>query len=225
LARQDQKKYDEAIADYTEAIRLNAKDPDLFYYRGTAWQAQEEFDKAMADYTEAVRLDPHDAQAFRQRGGIWFRQKQYDKAIADYSAAIRLSPKYGRLFVDRAKTWTAKKAYSKALADYDQAVSLDAENTDAFNGRAWLLATCPDSAIRDGKKAAESAKRACALTSFSEGVYLDTLAAACAEAGDFAEAVKWQKKALDLPGFDQEGVKRAHQRLKLYQEHTAYHQE
>ena len=50
--------YDKAIADYTEAIRLDPKDATAYDDRGNAWYAKNEYDKAIADYTEAIRLDP-----------------------------------------------------------------------------------------------------------------------------------------------------------------------
>ena len=55
---------------------------------------------------------------------------------------------------------------------------------------------------------------------------LCTLAAAYVETGEFDEAIKWQKKALDLPhGYDKEEKKRAKDRLKLYEEHKLYRSE
>ena len=79
----------------------------------------------------------------------------------------------------------------------------------------------PDAKFRDGKKALESATKACELSEWKDSYHVDTLAAAYAEAGDFDAAVKWQTKATALyePGEDQ---KNAQWRLKLYQEKKPY---
>ena len=52
------KEYDKAIADYTEAIRLEPAQPAAYFNRGNARLEKKEYDKAIADYTEAIRLEP-----------------------------------------------------------------------------------------------------------------------------------------------------------------------
>ena len=56
-----QKRYDKAIADFNEAVRLNPRDPFAYTSRGMAWQNQKDYDKAIADFNEAIRLEPRDA--------------------------------------------------------------------------------------------------------------------------------------------------------------------
>ena len=54
--------FDRAIADFTEAIRLDPN-PDLAYqWRGDAYSDKGEYDKAIADYTESIRLDPNNEE-------------------------------------------------------------------------------------------------------------------------------------------------------------------
>ena len=58
------------------------------------------------------------------------------------------------------------------------------------------MATCPEAKYRDGGKAVESATRACELTKWKSSEFLNTLAAAYAESGDFDAAVTWQTRAI-----------------------------
>ena len=106
------------------------------------------------------------------------------------------------------------------------AIRLDPWDPKAYKGRAWLWATCPDEKYRDGKRAVESATRACKLTDWKVADYLDTLAAAWAEAGDFDAAVEWQENALGiLAKNDEQNRKDFEARLTLYRAKKPYHEE
>ena len=89
--------------------------------------------------------------------------------------------------------------------------------------RAWILATCSDAKYRNGASAVESAKVACELSDWKQPSFLDTLAAAFAEAGDFESATKWQSKAIDL-ATDAAEKQELQTRLKLYRDRKPYRQ-
>jgi serine/threonine-protein kinase len=61
---------------------------------------------------------------------------------------------------------------------------------------AWVLATCPIDELRDAQAAVQHGERACELTEYEQTDALTRLAAAYAEAGDFAKAVETQQKAI-----------------------------
>jgi tetratricopeptide (TPR) repeat protein len=213
--------FEKAIDYYTAEIRANPLDNAFTIWRGLIWRDKGELDKAIADSNEAIRLDPEDSVAYSDRGTAWWDKKDYDKAIADYSQAIRVDPRNADAFGNRGVAWSNKKNYDKALADFNEAVRLDPKFTIAYSNRAWLWATCPARKYRDGKRAVASATRACELDHWQDAEDLDTLAAAYAEAGDFAAAVKWQTKATELAPNDQE----FRSRLKLYKEKKPYREQ
>ena len=154
----------------------------------------------VSDYpTDQIRLNPSHAHVHFNRGIFRLGKKDYDNAIAEFDAAIRLNPKDARAHYSRALAWKRKKGFDKAIADFNAAIQLDPEYAAAYNERAWLWATCTDKKFRDAPKAVESARKACVLTSGpKKASYLDTLAAAYAEAGDFAGAVATQAEANNL---------------------------
>ena len=89
-------------------------------------------------------------------------------------------------------------------------------NAQALNGYAWLLATSPVAAIRDGKRALRQAHRAVELQ--RKAAYLDTLAAAYAELNRFEDALAVQQQALDMAGDDAALVEELTARLSNYRQ-------
>jgi lipopolysaccharide biosynthesis regulator YciM len=77
-------------------------------------------------------------------------------------------------------------------------LEVDADDVEARNNLAWVLATCSDPGVRNGLKAVAIAERADALTASKSPVVCATLAAAYAETGRFADAVKTAQRALQL---------------------------
>lgn len=205
---------DAAMSDFDEAIRRNAQASIYFSNRGLVRARQKNFDQAIIDFDQAVRLEPKNALAFVNRGNAYRDKNDAEAAKGNYDAAIVLDPLLVAAYYNRAMTFEKSGDYVRAIADYGQAARLDSKDADAWNGIAWLLATCPDEKLRDGKKAIECGKFACDLTQEKESNYLDTLAAAYAESGDFDQATQWAKKALALATGDDK--KEIENRLSLY---------
>jgi tetratricopeptide (TPR) repeat protein len=142
---------DKAIADYTEAIRLDPQDAAAFHNRGLAWSNKQEHDQAIADFNEAIRLDPQLASAYGIRGTIWSKKGEHDKAIADFNEAIRLDPRLASAHNNRGITWSKQGEHDKAIADFNEAIELDPKNASAFHnrGNAWSNKQQHDQAIAD----------------------------------------------------------------------------
>jgi tetratricopeptide (TPR) repeat protein len=85
-------KFDEAIADFNEALRLEPQNARALVNRGNAWDGKKDFDKAIADFTEAIRLDPKLAAAYGNRSLTWQDLGEYEKAASDIEEMIRLEP-------------------------------------------------------------------------------------------------------------------------------------
>jgi tetratricopeptide (TPR) repeat protein len=210
-----------AIEDYNAAIRLAPGDPVAHLNRGNAWCDKQDHDRAIADYTEAIRLDRHYVLAYNNRGIVWRLKNECEKAVSDHNVAVRLAPKDHTGYLLRGIAWKQLNEYDRALADYDGAIALEPRCAESLNGRAWILATCPDEQLRNGKVSYDSAVRACELTSWRAAHQLDTLAAAYAETRDFGHATEWEGKALAAARNDSERADyRA--RLQLYQEKKAF---
>ncbi len=113
-----------AIADFTEAIRLNPKDSRPYVSRGWAYTSNDEWGKAILDYDEAIRLDSNDAGAYGKRGLAQLGKGELDKAIADFSEVIRLNPGSFIAYYSRGAAYKQKGDDVKADADFAEAKRL-----------------------------------------------------------------------------------------------------
>lgn len=215
---------DGAISDFSAAIRLNPNDATAYGLRGKAFSDKGELEKALTDLGQAIRLNPNDALAHQNRGYVFFKKQEWETALADLDAAIRLDPKLAIAYSNRGSTYSRMGEYAKALGDLNEGIRLAPRDGKAYNSLAWLLATCPDTSIRNGTKAVGAAKTACELEAWKTWYCVGTLGAAYAESGNFEQAIKYQKQVIHMPGLTDSDRADAEKRLALYQQGKKYHE-
>jgi hypothetical protein len=98
------------------------------------------------------------------------------------------------------------------------ALKASPEFAPALIDAAWLMATCPDEAFRNGAKAEELANKAVQLTGEKNARALAALAAALAERGKFEEAQKAQESALQAGFGDKRLTEGAEADLELFKQ-------
>ena len=81
--------FDNAISDYTDAIRLNPDYAKAYYNRALihAYAEKGDLDNAIRDYTEVIRLNPDDAKAYYNRGVARLGLRKWEEAKSDLTSA------------------------------------------------------------------------------------------------------------------------------------------
>jgi tetratricopeptide (TPR) repeat protein len=219
LEKQD---YRQAIADYGRAIRINPKDSSFYANRGLAYTAMQDYKQAVADFSKAIQLAP-DAECYHCRGLAHVALKDYERAIEDFTQTLRLNPRHAFAHYNRATAHADQRDYRRAREDYQEAVRRQPETPHNYFALAWVLATSPDSGVRDGRYAREVARKGCQLAQWQVPGGFAALAAACAEVGDFTEAVRWQQRVLESPASLPKPQREKMQRcLELYRQGKPY---
>ncbi|GAX41804.1 tetratricopeptide TPR_2 repeat protein [Tolypothrix sp. NIES-4075] len=124
-----------AIADYTEAIRLNPKYVSAYNDRGIARRSLRDNQGAIADYEQAIRLDPKYTLAYYNRGLVRSELGDNQRAIADYNQALEINPKYVYAYVSRGRARRNLGDQQGALADFDQAIRLNPRSALTYVNR------------------------------------------------------------------------------------------
>jgi len=189
---------------------------------GVVFLQQQEYQQAVEAFTQAIRINPKMAEAYSNRGIAWKGLGDIEKAITDFTRAITLAPRLAEAYCNRAGMWYMLGKWDKAVADCEKVLSMMPDHPYAGNQLAWIRATCPDSRFRDGAKALKLAGHVADL--YPEPQYMDTLAAAQAEAGNYSEAAGTQEKLITRiqEHFPEDRLAPYRERLELYRAHTPY---
>ena len=212
--------YEEAITLCSQAIGLKPDFAEAYYNRANLYRKQGQVQSALNDLEQAITLMPGRPELYFIRGEIFNRQGALAPAVKDYTKAIELKPDYVEALAKRAEIYQQSEKHQKALDDYLLVMQLNPDYPEAYNNVAWLFATCRDGRYRDPPRAVGYATKACELFGWKNQGALDTLAVACAENGEFAAAVKWQTKAIELAPADQK--EDLNTRLELYANGKSY---
>jgi len=116
---------DNAIDDFTSAIRLNPEDSIAYRRRGDTFCKLDKYDKALSDFEKVIDLAPQDPFAYLSRGNAYHGKKEYDNAISDFDEAVELKPDLAEAYGYRGRTYKALEKKKEAIKDYGKALSLD----------------------------------------------------------------------------------------------------
>jgi TPR repeat protein len=185
----------ELLPDDLEELTLENRQRAGFHYamRGQLYELIENLDDAVRDYTAATKCDP------RLETGNWFLLARAQESNGDERLRQAIEA-YGE-----GQSLANGGQYAKAAEQYQLAMKVCSSFPWGFNDLAWLLATCSETSLRDGRQAVELAKKAVALGHKNDWSLWDTLAAAFAESGQYPEAVKAMQQAQKIAP---EGAKR-----------------
>ena len=221
---------DKALADYTQAVNLAPNFQRAYFNRGAHFLGQDDYGRAIADYTRAIVLEPNDLGAYAARAYANAKQGDRASALADATVAIRLKPTKAYLwrpmnFDLRARAYIIIGQPELALRDLRKALDVMPIDPVANDNLAWFLATCPEERLRNGDEAVSAAKKACEISHWERSGCVDTLAAAYAEAGEFDQATKYEKQALNDASLSPKEREEREKRLTLFQERKPFREQ
>lgn len=124
-------KFDGAISDYSEAVKLNPSHMSAWQNRCVAKIGKKDFAGAIEDCSRALTLNPQYGIAYNSR--CWARlqlNQDLQTALADCNKAIELSPAYPNAYDSRGQLYIALKDKKKAIRDLEKSLELDPSQKD-----------------------------------------------------------------------------------------------
>jgi tetratricopeptide (TPR) repeat protein len=120
-----ERRFDQAIADYSKALEMRPEDASIFVARGYAFLVKGELNKAVADFTSAIRISPSHSLALNNRGLAYRKLGKDDLAIVDYSDAINANPLYALAYNNRGYVFESLGRKPEAIEDFRNALAID----------------------------------------------------------------------------------------------------
>ena len=218
---------DEAIADFSKAAELDPAYASAEGNLGHALLSKDHPDEAIPHLRKAVELAPKSAAFHNYLGQALGETSQTDEAITNFERALQLSPSLVEAHYYLGVALAMKGRRAEGLAHWRQALLKEPDNVQVLNEIAWVLATAPEAALRNGSEAVSLAEHAVKLTSAREPVVLGTLAAAYAETGRYGQATETEQRAADLAARQGNAplAESLNQRLTLFERKTPIRQQ
>ena len=126
------KRFSDAVAECTIALKLNPKSAAAYDLRANAYNRLGQYQNEIDDLSEEIKLDPKNAELYELRANTEYDLSQLKKAIEDCQTALKLSSK------SNAK-WTLMDALEE-LGQYQEAIEFRTEFLDHGEYRRFNLA-------------------------------------------------------------------------------------
>jgi tetratricopeptide (TPR) repeat protein len=180
--------------------------------------------EALAMIDQVIAADPKNWRSYFLKSAVLVLAKRGDEALKQIDTSINLARRsnvsaglLAELYESKARSCVDYGRYDEAKKSLEQAVHLQPADPTTLNDLAWMLATSKDTRVRDGRRAVAIAKKACSLSDWKNAFSIDTLAAASATAGNFADAVKYQQLAISRLDADERKTQQAGMEQRLHQ--------
>ncbi|MGD1083269.1 MAG: tetratricopeptide repeat protein [Verrucomicrobiota bacterium] len=189
---------DEALAQYHKALEIKPDDDAALYRMGRVLLRKGDLDAAMASFQKSAPTSPDPLRKWSNLGATLLQNGDLEEAIVCFQQALKINPRSADDSANLGLAFSKKGQFKEAVDAWQLALESKPDQLYVLNNLAWLLATTRDASLRDGAKAAALARQAEQLSGDANPMILHTLAAACAETGNYALAAATARRALDL---------------------------
>ena len=189
---------DQAIEQYRRVLAIHPESAEAHNNLGNALNQTGKGDEAITEFQRALAIRPDYAEAHLNFGVALADRGRLDEAMTHYRKVLQVNPGSAEACQNLGGALCRQGKIAEALACWQEGIRRCPNDAPLLNVTAWVLATASDASLRNGALAVSLAQRAVQLSDGRRPEFLDTLAAAYAEAGRFSEALDAARRALRL---------------------------
>jgi tetratricopeptide (TPR) repeat protein len=135
-----QGRLDEAIAHYTESLRINPNFADTHIGLGIVLYERGQTDEAFLHFTRALQLDPNSPSAHFNLGVAFARQGKIDQAATHFTQALRIAPEFGIVYDKVAHAFIQQGKLEQAITLCHKAIRMLPAEPAVYNELVIALA-------------------------------------------------------------------------------------
>ena len=180
------------------------------------------WDEAIEHLYAALEIEPDNPELYFHLGRAYSRQERWGKAAECLREAVRLQPNVAHNRSTLAYILHKQGQTEAAQDEYQEAWRLDPHWAETATRSVWIFATHPEPLERNGPHALELALMICDATGNQKPEFLDALAAAYAEVGNFDDAVVTARQAIERSSQNAGLAAQIQARLRLYEGHQPF---
>jgi tetratricopeptide (TPR) repeat protein len=124
--------YEDAIADFNEAIRQRPDYAEAFMFRGAAYSRLETWDQAIASFNQAIILDPTFARAYLLRATAYYELGNTQQALADIQEAVIHDPTLVEAYLYQGFADAQRGNTEAAIINLTEAIRLNPDDLNAY---------------------------------------------------------------------------------------------
>jgi len=206
-----------------QEIRQEFADYYTYYRIGVGYEQRHEYAQAIEEFQKALSEEPNHTESLYLLASCLARLHRPQEALPYARQVAALAPKSPAVHGLLGGLLSSAGRYGEALAHLEAAYRVNPGDVAIVNNLAWLLATAPEAAQRDGPRAVRLAEWACKTTSYKSPPLLDSLAAAYAQVGQFDQAIRTTEQAIEIVRHNPKAsTETLESRLKLYRAGLPY---
>ena len=227
LLLRDQNQTAEAHAAFQQALEYNPDDVRVRHDYANMLAQEGQLATAAEQLERALQVTPDDITTLRKLALLRMAQKEFDSAIEAFERVAKEQPGDLASQYNLANAYRTTGQITDAVELYERILKMDSNMILAANNLAWIRATYPSATLRNGAEAVRLAEDLCQKTEFQQPSFLDTLAVAYAEAGQFDKAVQTAQRAIALAkqAADHRAAAAMQRRLELFEQKHPYRSE
>lgn len=187
-----------AVAEFERSLALKPGSAESHGNLGVSLMRLGRVPEAVVAFRRALELKPNDSRGELRLGSALTVAGNAREAIPHLQRAVDLAPSNPEAWSYFAVALSSDGRFAESIRAFQKAIDFAPSEIGPAANLAWLLATCPEASLRDGRRSVAIAEPLCRRTNYGEIGSLDALAAGYAESGRFDEAVETARRAVDV---------------------------